>query len=138
MEDLQKANQGKATYKTYIQAINRYLIPFLGNHNVDRIDGGVLHEFDKWRIVEMGKVPSASVINNHNSALNRVFDEAMERGYMSKHQVPMLRNDGVKSEKRPPLPLMNTPRCIEGLACGSRMLERAMRHCSETSFVTTY
>lgn len=101
MEDLQKANQGKATYKTYVQAINRYLIPFMGNHNVDRIDGGVLHEFDKWRIVEMGKVPSASVINNHNSALNRVFDEAMERGYMSKHQVPMLRNDGVKSEKRP-------------------------------------
>lgn len=102
MEDLQKANQGKATYKTYIQAINRYLIPFLGNHNVDRIDGAVLHEFAKWRIEEFGnKSPSASVINNHNSALNRVFDEALERGYMSKYQVPMLRNDGFKTTKRP-------------------------------------
>ena len=47
MEDLQKADQGKATYKTYIQAINRYLVKFLGNHNVDRIDGAVLHEFNK-------------------------------------------------------------------------------------------
>lgn len=101
MENMQQANQGKATYKTYVQALNRYLIPFLGNHNVDRIDGAVLHEFAKWRIVEMGKMPSASVINNHNSALNRVFDEATERGYMSKIQIPVLRNDGLKSEKRP-------------------------------------
>ena len=102
MEDLQKADQGKATYKTYIQAINRYLVKFLGNHNVDRIDGAVLHEFNKWRIQEFGgKSPSASVINNHNSALNRVFDEALERGYMSKYQVPLLRNDGFKTTKRP-------------------------------------
>ena len=101
MEDAQKANQGKATYKTYIQALNKYLIEFFENHNIDKINGALIHEFSKWRIVEMGRVPSASVINNHNSALNRVFDEALERGYMSKLQVPMLRNDGVKSEKRP-------------------------------------
>jgi integrase len=49
----------------------------------------------------MGKSPSESVINNHNSALNRVFDEAVERGYMTKTQVPLLRNDGFKSERRP-------------------------------------
>jgi integrase len=49
----------------------------------------------------MGKVPSASVINNHNSALNRVFDEALERGYMTKFQLPLLRNDGLKTVKRP-------------------------------------
>lgn len=102
MEDLQKANQGKATYKTYIQAINRYLIEFFGNHNIDRIDGALLHDFAKWRIEEFGgKTPSASVINNHNSALNRVFDEALERGYLTKYQVPVLRNDGLKTEKRP-------------------------------------
>jgi hypothetical protein len=100
MEDVQKsvnANaapiRGQATYKTYIQAINRYLIPFLGNHNIDKITNPVMYEFAKWRIVEMGKVPSASVINNHNSALNRVFDEALERGYMTKFQLPLLRND---------------------------------------------
>jgi integrase len=102
MEDLQKANQGKATYKTYIQAINRYLIEFFGNHNIDRINGALLHDFAKWRIEEFGgKTPSASVINNHNSALNRVFDEALERGYLTKYQVPVLRNDGLKTEKRP-------------------------------------
>ena len=101
MEDGQKANQGKATYKTYIQAINRYLIPYLGNHNIDKITSPLMYEFAKWRIVEMGRVPSASVINNHNSALNRVFDEALERGYMTKFQLPLLRNDGLKTVKRP-------------------------------------
>jgi integrase len=30
-----------------------------------------------------------------------VFDEALERGYMTKFQVPMLRNDGIKTERRP-------------------------------------
>lgn len=101
MEDAQKAGQGKATYKTYIQALNGHLIPYLGNHNIDKISNAVMYDFAKWRIAQMKRVPSASVINNHNSALNRVFDEALERGYMTKFQVPLVSNDGVKTEKRP-------------------------------------
>ena len=101
MQQLEKAGQGKATFKTYTQAIERYLIPKLGNHNIDRITASVMNEFYAWRIEQMGKSPSESVINNHNSALNRVFDEAVERGYMTKTQVPLLRNDGFKSERRP-------------------------------------
>ena len=101
MEEAQKAGQGKATYKTYIQALKGHLIPFLGNHNIDRITNALMADFATWRIEQMKRVPSASVINNHNSALNRVFDEALEHGYMRKMQVPLLRNDGVKTEKRP-------------------------------------
>jgi hypothetical protein len=74
MEDLAAAGQNKATYKTYIQVINNYLIPLLGNHNVDRIDKAMLTKFEAERIREIGQVPSASVINSHNPALNRVFD----------------------------------------------------------------
>jgi integrase len=101
MKDLDKANQGKATFKTYVQSLQRYHIPFFGNHNVDRIDGALLNEFNAWRTKELGRTPSASVINNHNSAINRVFDEALERGYMSKFQLPLLKNDGRATEKRP-------------------------------------
>jgi len=101
MEDAQKAGQGKATYKTYIQAIERYLVPFFGNHNVDRIDNALMTEFERWRIEQMKKAPTASTLNNHNSALNRIFDEAMERDYMTKFQVPLIRNEGVKSDRRP-------------------------------------
>jgi hypothetical protein len=42
MDELAKSGRGKATYKTYTQAIQNYLIPLLGNHNVDRIDNAVL------------------------------------------------------------------------------------------------
>ncbi|MFZ2739020.1 MAG: hypothetical protein WAY02_12400 [Burkholderiaceae bacterium] len=101
LENLIASGRGKATYKTYVQAIQRYVIPLLGNHNIDKIDNAVLAKFEKQRIELMGKTPSASVINNHNSALNQVFDEALERGYMSKFQVPLLRNDGIKTERRP-------------------------------------
>lgn len=115
MVDAQKANQGKATYKTYIQAINGHLIEFFGNHNVDKITASLLHDFAKWRIEKMGKVPSASVINNHNSALNRVFDEAIERSYMTKYQVPLLRNDGLKTEKRPTITIAEYTKLHRGL-----------------------
>ena len=101
MQDLEAAKKGKATFKTYIQALQKYFIPLIGNHNIDKIDNAVLTKFDSERLELMGKVPSASVLNNHNSALNRVFDEALERGYMTKFQVPMLRNDGIKTERRP-------------------------------------
>jgi integrase len=101
LEGLIASGRGKATYKTYIQAIEKYVIPLLGNHNVDKIDNAVLAKFEKQRIELMVRTPSASVINNHNSALNQVFDEALERGYMTKFQVPLLRNDGIKTERRP-------------------------------------
>ncbi len=101
MDELVKSGRGKATYKTYTQAIENYVIPLLGNLNVDRIDNAVLARFEAERIELMGKLPSASVVNNPNSAQNRVFEEAIERGYMTKFQLPLLRNDGVKSERRP-------------------------------------
>lgn len=101
LEEMIASGRGKATYKTYIQAIEKYVIPLLGNHNIDKIDNAVLAKFERQRIELMGKTPSASVINNHNSALNQVFDEALARGYMTKFQVPLLRNDGIKTERRP-------------------------------------
>lgn len=101
MEELLAAGQGKATYRTYIQALNGYLIPFLGNHNIDRVDNAVMREFERWRLEQMKRPPAASTLNNHNAALSRVFDEAIARGYMTRIQVPLMRNDGLKTERRP-------------------------------------
>ena len=92
---------GKATYKTYIQALNKYHIEYLGNYNIDRIDDTVIKKFVLWREKEMKRKPSQSCINNHNVALNRVFDEAIRRKYMTLIQKPILENKGVKTEKRP-------------------------------------
>jgi hypothetical protein len=49
----------------------------------------------------MGREPKASTLNTHNSAMNRVFDEAVARGFLAHKNVPMLVNKGEKSERRP-------------------------------------
>lgn len=100
MNDLLDNGQGKVTYKHYIQAINKYLIKYLGNHNIDKIDYALLNKFSVWRVIQMRTTPSQSCINTHNSALNRVFDEALIRGFITKSQVPFLENKGVTSERR--------------------------------------
>ena len=100
MQDLLDNGQGKVTYKHYIQAINNYLIPYFAQHNVDKIDYTVITKFAAWRVEKMRIVPSQSCINTHNSALNRVFDEALLRGFMIKTQVPHLENKGVVSARR--------------------------------------
>jgi hypothetical protein len=63
----------------------------------------------------MGRVPIASFINNHNSVLNRVFDEAIERGYMTKFQLPLLRNEGIKTERRPDFRLEDYTEIYKGM-----------------------
>ena len=47
LNDLIASGRGKATYKTYIQAIEKYVVPLLGNHNIDKIDNAVLAKFEK-------------------------------------------------------------------------------------------
>lgn len=101
MDDELDNGQGKVTYKRYKQAINGYLIPYLGRHNIDKIDYSLLNDFSMWRKEQFGREPSQSAINTHNVALNRIFDEALMRGYITKSQVPYLQNKGVSSDRRP-------------------------------------
>jgi len=93
--------KGKVVYQTYITVINKYLIPFFKNYNINSIDYEALVGFDEWREKEMGKKPRASTITNHNTALNRVLEYAVDMGYMSRTHIPSLKNDGSKSKPRP-------------------------------------
>jgi hypothetical protein len=61
---------------------------------VDHITYPLIQEFAAWRIAKMRKAPKASTINIHNSALNRIFDEALMREYIAKTQIPILANKG--------------------------------------------
>jgi len=59
-----------------------------------------LDELDLQRIVMMGKEPSKSTLLTHNSALNRVFDEAVMRGFLTESNRPTLESKGKDSERR--------------------------------------
>ena len=87
-------------YRDSVQAINNYLTLFFGQHNVDHITYPLMQAFAAWRIEKMGREPKSSTINTHNSALNRIFDESLMRGYIAKTQIPVLENKGRDAVRR--------------------------------------
>jgi hypothetical protein len=101
LQDAIDNGTAKVSYSQYINTINKYLIPFFGTKHITSIDGPMLTEFAKWRIVEMKKVPSAQTVNTHNVALNYVFNTAVERKIMMRVAIPELKKDGRKAERRP-------------------------------------
>ncbi|NOR60877.1 MAG: site-specific integrase, partial [Rhodobacteraceae bacterium] len=100
MQEELKAGGGRVVFKDYIAAIDRYIIPYFGNMDVAAITVNDLQEFDKWRTDKLGRQASHSTINTHNSALNRVFDEAMLRNWITHAIRPTLLNKGVKANSR--------------------------------------
>lgn len=94
------SNGGRIVFKDYIAAIDRYLIPYFGKWDVASIDVASLQKFDAWRTEQMGRKAAHSTINTHNSALNRVLDEAELRGWITGSIRPTLLNKGVKTKSR--------------------------------------
>jgi integrase len=88
-------------YADYCVCIQRYLIPFFGAQYVTSIDYQKIQDFYEWRRDKMGREPKASTLNTHKSAMNRVFEEAVARGFLAHKNVPLLVNKGEKSERRP-------------------------------------
>lgn len=102
------AKHGKVIFADYISIIHRYLVPFFGKYRIDNIDYKLLEQFGHWRAQRMEKTPKASTIANHNAALNRVFDEAVIRGFMVESNRPKLVTKGKKSVRRPDFSLNET------------------------------
>lgn len=100
--DLQPpGSKGYVTLSDYKLVLKRYHIPFFDRLHVTSIDQQKLAEFDAWRIKEMGRTPAQSTLLTHNAALQRVFDEAVLRKWMSPGQVPLLSvKGGVAASRR--------------------------------------
>ncbi len=88
------AGTGKKSFRDYKIVLEKYLIPYFGDKFITSITYEELQKFAKWRAEKMGREPKASTLNTHNSALNRVFDEAVAQGYMNRAHVPVLVNNG--------------------------------------------
>ena len=100
MEAQITSGHGKPVYNDYITVTKKYLIPFFGNYNLNSIGYEELQKFGTWRVKTMGRTPVLSTITTHNSAMNRVFDTAVERGWIAQVQVPKLKNNGKKGTPR--------------------------------------
>lgn len=94
-------NKGKVTYKDYIWALRKYMIPYLGKYTFDQFNPELIKQFEEWRIFKMRRRPSGSHLNTHNAAMNRVFTKAVDLGYVVRDQLPQLGNRGIKTGRRP-------------------------------------
>ena len=100
METEIREGVGKQAYRDYVQAFNKWLIPYFGTTDIAKLDLAAVTAFDAWRKAQSGKVPAQSTINNHNSALNRVLDLAELNGWIVKSLRPTLLNKGIKTQSR--------------------------------------
>ena len=101
MEEELIHGRGKVVYSAYIGVIHNFLIPFFGKYAVDSITPAKLNDYEAWRREKMGKEPAASTITTHNAALVRIFDIALQHGWITRSTLPSLTNKGTKSETRP-------------------------------------
>lgn len=90
MQEQPSTAKGYASLLDYEQVLERYHIPYFDRLHVTSIDHGKLAEFDRWRAAKMGRTPAQSTLKTHNAALQRVFDEAVIRKWMTQTQVPPL------------------------------------------------
>lgn len=91
---------GKTVYNDYIIAIKKYLIPFFGSYNLNSIGYDELKNFSTWRIKQMGRAPVHSTVTTHISAMNRVWNYAVQKGWLAQSQVPKIKNNGAKGTAR--------------------------------------
>jgi len=100
MQRMLEAGEGRSVYASYIAVTENYLIPFFGSYSIANIGYQQIRAYEEWRREKFGRELKASTVNTHNSALNRIFDEAVARGYMQKSHLPVLSNKGSASMRR--------------------------------------
>jgi len=101
MEEELAAGKGKVIFNDYIRVTKDYLIPAFGNRSITNIDTVALDELDAWRIAKLGKIPSHTTVLTHNAALNRIFDEAVERAFLTETAKPKLDTKSRTGDRRP-------------------------------------
>ena len=104
IKDMQReldAGIGKSVYHTYISSIRTHLIPYFAKKTIDKITVLDLRNFKANQSQKFNRPLKTSTITNYNASLNRIFDIAISKEWMSKSQVPPLSNKGVKGERRP-------------------------------------
>ena len=75
------AGTGKKIYDDYIQVIERYLVPFFGDRQLQTLKHKDIAEFEVWRNEKMGKRPTSSTLMTYAPAFTPVCTTATEPGW---------------------------------------------------------
>lgn len=99
MQQVLAANTGKVIYDDYIGALRKYHIPLFSSTYITRIGVDQLTEFDQWRAAQLGRTPAKSTIQNHNSAMQLVFDYAVKKKWILIRHVPIIDKNGASVQR---------------------------------------
>ncbi|MBU3566376.1 hypothetical protein [Polynucleobacter sp. MWH-HuK1] len=101
MERDLRGGLGKVIYNDYIRIIKERFIPSLGQRLITNIDYDALQQYYDDREATYGTALSNSNRKTQNAAFNRVFDEAIVRGYLTESNRPKLDGKTKESVRRP-------------------------------------
>ncbi len=101
MERDLRGGLGKVIYNDYIRIIKERFIPSLGQRLITNIDYDALQQYYDDREATYGTALSNSNRKTQNAAFNRVFDEAIVRGYLTESNRPKLDGKTKDSVRRP-------------------------------------
>ena len=94
--------RGKPAYSDYIDAADKYLIPYFGQRHIDKLTPEVTEAFDSWRACQLGRVPKQSTQRNHASAFARIVNRLRREGLWDERRpLPRLNVGGPRGEPRP-------------------------------------
>ena len=60
METEIRVGVGKQAYRDYVQALNKWLIPYFGTIDIAKLDSAAVTALDAWRTAQNGRVPAQS------------------------------------------------------------------------------
>ena len=115
MERDLKAGMGKVIYKDYIRIIREHFIPSLGQRLITNIDYDALEQYYRDREERYGVAISNTHRKTQNAAFNRVFDEAIVRGYLTESNRPKLDGKTKVGERRPAFELHELKALLKNL-----------------------
>jgi len=115
MERDLKGGMGKVIYKDYIRIIREHFIPSLGQRLITNIDYDALEQYYRDREERYGVAISNTHRKTQNAAFNRVFDEAIVRGYLTESNRPKLDGKTKVGERRPAFELHELKALLKNL-----------------------
>jgi len=115
MERDLKGGLGKVIYKDYIRIIREHFVPSLGQRLITNIDYDALEQYYRDREERYGVAISNTHRKTQNAAFNRVFDEAIVRGYLTESNRPKLDGKTKVGERRPAFELHELKALLKNL-----------------------
>ena len=101
MQSQLDAGGGKSVYYTYISSIRSHLMPYFARKHIDSITHNDVRNFYVHQQQKLNRPLKSSTLTNYNTSMMRIFEYAVQHGWLVNYQIPKMQNKGVANSRRP-------------------------------------